>query len=126
MSLTSTDIQRLAHLSRLSFDPPASQRLLAGLNDFFAIVEQMREVDTSGVVPMAHPIDAMPHVRIDIGLERRAVEVTRGGKAGGGRHHEPAKRSRRHIGNLIRAPRTGIHSPRDRRRHRPANQRPIS
>ncbi len=60
MSLTSADIQRLAQLSRLSFDPPSSQRMLAGLNDFFAIVEQMREVDTSGVVPMAHPIDAMP------------------------------------------------------------------
>jgi aspartyl-tRNA(Asn)/glutamyl-tRNA(Gln) amidotransferase subunit C len=60
MSLTSTDIQRLAQLSRLSFDPPASQRLLEGLNNFFAIVEEMRQVDTSGVVPMAHPIDAMP------------------------------------------------------------------
>jgi len=59
MSLTPADIQRLAQLSRLSFDPPSSQRMLAGLNDFFAIVEQMREVDTSGVVPMAHPIDAM-------------------------------------------------------------------
>jgi aspartyl-tRNA(Asn)/glutamyl-tRNA(Gln) amidotransferase subunit C len=60
MSLTPADIQRLAQLSRLSFDPPASQRLLEGLNNFFAIVEEMRQVDTSGVVPMAHPIDAMP------------------------------------------------------------------
>jgi aspartyl-tRNA(Asn)/glutamyl-tRNA(Gln) amidotransferase subunit C len=60
MSLTPTDIQRLAQLSRLSFDAPASQRMLEGLNNFFAVVEQMREVDTSGVVPMAHPIDAMP------------------------------------------------------------------
>jgi aspartyl-tRNA(Asn)/glutamyl-tRNA(Gln) amidotransferase subunit C len=59
MSLTPADIQRLAQLSRLSFDPPSSQRMLAGLNDFFAIVEQMREVDTFGVAPMAHPIDAM-------------------------------------------------------------------
>jgi aspartyl-tRNA(Asn)/glutamyl-tRNA(Gln) amidotransferase subunit C len=32
------------------------------LNDFFAVVEQMRSVDTSGVVPMAHPIDAMPNL----------------------------------------------------------------
>ena len=39
MSLTPTDIQRLAQLSRLSFDPPASQRMLEGLNNFFAIVE---------------------------------------------------------------------------------------
>ena len=60
MSLTPADIQRLAQLSRLSFDPPASQRLLEGLNNFFAIVEEMRQVDTAGVVPMAHPIDAMP------------------------------------------------------------------
>ena len=60
MSLTPTDIERLAQLSRLSFDAPASQRMLEGLNNFFAVVEQMREVDTSGVVPMAHPIDAMP------------------------------------------------------------------
>ena len=60
MSLTTADIQRLALLSRLSFDTPASQRLLEGLNNFFAIVEEMRKVDTSGVVPMAHPIDAMP------------------------------------------------------------------
>ncbi len=60
MSLTSDDIQRLAQLSRLHFDDPARARLLEGLNNFFAIVEQMREVDTSGVAPMAHPIDAMP------------------------------------------------------------------
>jgi aspartyl-tRNA(Asn)/glutamyl-tRNA(Gln) amidotransferase subunit C len=58
MSLTPADIQRLAQLSRLSFDASSSQRLLAGLNDF--IVEEMRQVDTTGVVPMAHPIDAMP------------------------------------------------------------------
>ena len=59
MSLTSNDIQRLAQLSRLQFDDPASERMLKQLNDFFAVVEQMRAVDTSNVVPMAHPIDAM-------------------------------------------------------------------
>ena len=60
MALTLSDIERLAHLSRLSFEPAASRRLLEGLNNFFDIVEQMRSVDTSGVQPMAHPIDAMP------------------------------------------------------------------
>ena len=62
MSLTSTDIQRLAQLSRLRFDAPTSERLQQQLNDFFAVVEQMRSVDTRGVVPMAHPIDAMPNL----------------------------------------------------------------
>ena len=59
MSLSSQDIDRLAHLSRLQFGPPAAERLLGQLNGFFEIVEQMRAVDTSGVVPMAHPVDAM-------------------------------------------------------------------
>jgi aspartyl-tRNA(Asn)/glutamyl-tRNA(Gln) amidotransferase subunit C len=62
MSLTSNDIQRLAQLSRLHFDGPGSERLLGQLNDFFAVVELMRAVDTTGVVPMAHPIDAMPNL----------------------------------------------------------------
>ena len=59
MSLSPQDIQRLAQLSRLQFDAPSSERLLGQLNGFFEIVEQMRAVNTGGVVPMAHPVDAM-------------------------------------------------------------------
>ena len=59
MSLSPQDIQRLAQLSRLQFDAPAAERLLGQLNGFFDIVEQMRSVKTEGVVPMAHPVDAM-------------------------------------------------------------------
>ena len=60
MSLTSHDIDRLAQLSRLQFEPPAAERLLGQLNGFFEIVEQMRADNTDGVVPLAHPIDASP------------------------------------------------------------------
>ena len=59
MSLSPQDIQRLAQLSRLQFDAPSSERLLGQLNGFFEIVGQMRAVNTSGVVPMSHPVDAM-------------------------------------------------------------------
>lgn len=59
MALTSHDIDRLAQLSRLQFEAPAAERLLGQLNDFFEVVEQMRAMDTQGVVPMAHPVDAM-------------------------------------------------------------------
>ena len=59
MSLTPQDIQRLAQLSRLQFDDASANRLLGQLNGFFDIVEQMRAVNTDGVVPMAHPVDAM-------------------------------------------------------------------
>ena len=59
MSLSPQDIQRLAQLSRLQFDAPSSERLLGQLNGFFEIVGQMRAVNTSGVVPMSHPVDTM-------------------------------------------------------------------
>ncbi len=67
MSLSSQDIQRLAQLSRLQFDTAAADRLLGQLNGFFEIVEQMRAVDTAGVVPMAHPVDAMHGLTAAIG-----------------------------------------------------------
>lgn len=57
MSLTALDIERIANLSRLELKPEEGARLLAQLNGFFDIVEQMRAVDTSGVEPLAHPVD---------------------------------------------------------------------
>ena len=56
MSLTSSDIARIANLARLELQPSESARLLAQMNDFFGIVEQMRAVDTQGLEPLAHPV----------------------------------------------------------------------
>ena len=60
MSLTSTDIARIANLARLELQPDESVRMLDQINAFFDIVTQISQVDTSGVLPMAHPLDAMP------------------------------------------------------------------
>ena len=56
MSLTSTDIARIANLARLDLAPKESERMLTQMNSFFDIVEQMRAVDTSGIEPLAHPV----------------------------------------------------------------------
>ena len=56
MSLTSSDIARIANLARLELQPAESARLLTQMNDFFGIVEQMRSVDTQGLEPLAHPV----------------------------------------------------------------------
>ncbi len=58
MSLTSADISRIANLARLELKPAESERMLTQLNGFFAIVEKMRSVDTTGIEPLAHPVDA--------------------------------------------------------------------
>ena len=56
MALTSQDIGRIAHLARLELGVEESGRVLTQLNDFFATVEQMRAVDTTGIEPLAHPV----------------------------------------------------------------------
>jgi aspartyl-tRNA(Asn)/glutamyl-tRNA(Gln) amidotransferase subunit C len=68
MSLTSADISRIANLARLELAPAESERMLAQINGFFDIVEQMRAVDTTGIEPLAHPVAAVR----DIALRLRA------------------------------------------------------
>ena len=62
MSLTTLDIQRIANLARLALQPDEEARMLDKINDFFGIIEQISAVDTTGVVPMAHPVDAMHNI----------------------------------------------------------------
>lgn len=64
MSLTSSDIARIANLARLELQPEESERMLTKLNGFFSIVEAMRAVDTSGVQPLAHPVAAIQDITL--------------------------------------------------------------
>jgi aspartyl-tRNA(Asn)/glutamyl-tRNA(Gln) amidotransferase subunit C len=64
MSLTSSDIGRIANLARLELSPEESERMLTKINGFFDIVEAMRAVDTSGVEPLAHPVAAIREVAL--------------------------------------------------------------
>jgi aspartyl-tRNA(Asn)/glutamyl-tRNA(Gln) amidotransferase subunit C len=59
MSLTPHDVSRIAHLARLELQPAQAEALLGQLNGFFAIVEQMSAVDTSGVEPLYTPLAAV-------------------------------------------------------------------
>jgi aspartyl-tRNA(Asn)/glutamyl-tRNA(Gln) amidotransferase subunit C len=64
MSLSSNDISRIANLARLELAPAESERMLAQINDFFDIVEQMRAVDTTGIEPLAHPVATVMEVAL--------------------------------------------------------------
>ena len=79
MSLTSSDITRIANLARLELAPDDSERMLAKLNDFFAIVEAMRAIDTTGIEPLAHPAatiqDIALRLRDDVVSESNQREV---------------------------------------------------
>jgi aspartyl-tRNA(Asn)/glutamyl-tRNA(Gln) amidotransferase subunit C len=70
MSLTSSDIARIANLARLELQAGESERMLTQLNGFFGIVEAMRAVDTSGVEPMAHPVAAIQDITLRLREDR--------------------------------------------------------
>ena len=64
MSLTPSDISRIANLARLELAPTESERMLRQLNGFFDIVQQMRAVDTTGITPLAHPFDTIGDIAL--------------------------------------------------------------
>lgn len=64
MSLTASDISRIANLARLELQPAESERMLDQLNGFFGIVEKMRAVDTTGIEPLAHPVATISDIAL--------------------------------------------------------------
>lgn len=64
MALIPEDVTRIAHLARLELQPAEEAAMLAQLNGFFSIVEQMSAVDTSGVEPLYTPLSAVSEVAL--------------------------------------------------------------
>lgn len=64
MALSPQDVSRIASLARLELSEAEQAGLLADLNGFFAIVEQMRAVDTTGVAPLYTPLSAVQPVTL--------------------------------------------------------------
>jgi len=70
MSLTSIDIARIANLARLELKPAESERMLTQINGFFALVEKMRAVDTTGIEPLAHPVAIIQDITLRLREDR--------------------------------------------------------
>lgn len=64
MALTKDDIARIANLARLELSNIESERMLSQMNNFFGIVEKMQAVDTSGVMPLSHPVAAIQEITL--------------------------------------------------------------
>jgi aspartyl-tRNA(Asn)/glutamyl-tRNA(Gln) amidotransferase subunit C len=65
MSLSSSDILRIAQLARLEVTQAEVAAVQHDLNGILALVEQLQAVDTSGIEPMAHAQDVMLRLRED-------------------------------------------------------------
>lgn len=75
MALDSTDIAKIAHLARLQIDENDVADYVRNLSDILGFVEQMNDVDTASVEPMAHPLDAVQRLRQDIVTETDQREL---------------------------------------------------
>jgi len=70
MSLTSADIARIANLARLELKPDESERMLTQINGFFDMVEKIRAVDTTGTMPLAHPMATIQDITLRLREDR--------------------------------------------------------
>ena len=65
MSLDADAVKKIAYLARLKIDEADVPGYVNNLSNIIDLVEQMNAVNTDGVVPMSHPMDAVQRLRED-------------------------------------------------------------
>ena len=75
MSLSSDDVEKIAHLARLAVNSNETGSLSRDLSNILDLVAQMEAVDTGGVLPMAHPLEMSQRLRLDEVTETNQREL---------------------------------------------------
>ncbi|MDF0730318.1 Asp-tRNA(Asn)/Glu-tRNA(Gln) amidotransferase subunit GatC [Pseudomonas entomophila] len=65
MALQRSDVEKIAHLARLGLNESELPRITDALNSILGLVDQMQAVDTTGIEPLAHPLEATQRLRPD-------------------------------------------------------------
>ena len=65
MSISEQDLARVAELARIRLDEATVTEVTRRISDILEMIDQMAAVDTSGVAPMANPLDATQRLRAD-------------------------------------------------------------
>ena len=66
MEVSDTMIDNLAHLARLRFNEDEKTSIKTDLQKMIAFVEQLKEIDTTGVDPLLHMSDTVNVLRDDV------------------------------------------------------------
>jgi aspartyl-tRNA(Asn)/glutamyl-tRNA(Gln) amidotransferase subunit C len=59
------DIEKLAKLARLNIAPDQVAEVADRISNVLTMVDQLQALDTTGVAPMSHPLDAISRLRAD-------------------------------------------------------------
>jgi len=65
MALSKGDVEYIAHLARLEVSDDEITDYIDKLSSIIELVTQLRAIDTTGVTPMAHPLDMGQRLRSD-------------------------------------------------------------
>jgi aspartyl-tRNA(Asn)/glutamyl-tRNA(Gln) amidotransferase subunit C len=65
MSLTTDEVKKIAHLARLGIDESDVASYAKDLSSVLDLMTRMSDLNTEGVMPMAHPLDQTQRVRPD-------------------------------------------------------------
>ena len=73
--LEEVQVQALARLARIQLEAPEVPALVAQLARILTLIDEMNAVDTSGVEPLAHPLELVARRRPDqvTEIDQRAV-----------------------------------------------------
>src|SRR5438105_2338992 len=65
MSLTPSDVKKIAHLARLNFSDADTSLYTTQLSNILDFIEQMNQADTSHIDAIAHSLDLTQRLRHD-------------------------------------------------------------
>src|SRR6202521_6189738 len=70
MNLTRQDVEKIAQLARLSITEQEMPVYVTSLSSIVNFVDELSRAETSGVLPMAHPLDGQrQRLRADVATE---------------------------------------------------------
>jgi len=75
MSLTNTDVRKVASLARLAMSEAEIETSRTQLSGIFDLIAEMQAVDTQGIAPMSHAQDLSQRMREDVVTETNQREL---------------------------------------------------
>ncbi len=70
MALERSEVEKIAHLARLGLNEDDLPRTTETLNNILGLIDRMQAVDTTGIEPLAHPLETTQRLRADVVTER--------------------------------------------------------
>ena len=75
MALERSDVEKIAHLARLGLTEAEVPQTTNTLNNILGLIDAMQAVDTTGIEPLAHPLEATQRLRADVVTETNQREA---------------------------------------------------